>query len=123
MGIGSKLDVLITSKGRSVNDVAKSADVPASTVYSIIKRDNAKADLDDLQRLAKELGVTLEYFVDGYKPESAVVLTSSEQQLLNNYRQLNDEGQEKLTEYASDLVDTGKYIKSHQNRMVSKEVG
>ena len=70
MGIGSKLDVLIKMRGRNVNDVAKAANVPASTVYSIIKRDNTKADLDDLQRIARVLGVTLEYFVDAYEPET-----------------------------------------------------
>lgn len=123
MGIGSKLDILITSRGRKVNDVARAANVPASTVYSIIKRDNTKADLEDLQRLAKELGVTLEYFVDGYEPESVSVLTATEHQLLTDYRQLNQEGREKLTEYASDLVDTGKYIKSSQTGLVSKEIG
>ena len=123
MGIGSKLDILITSRGRKVNDVARAANVPASTVYSIIKRDNTKADLEDLQRLAKELGVTLEYFVDGYEPESVSVLTATEHQLLTDYRQLNQEGREKLTEYASDLVDTGKYIKSSQTGLVSEEIG
>lgn len=70
MGIGSKLETLIKSKGRNVNDVAKAANVPASTVYSIIKRDNTKADLDDLQRIASVLGVTLEYFVDAYEPNT-----------------------------------------------------
>ena len=70
MGIGSKLDLLIKRRGRNVNDVARAACIPSSTVYSIIKRDNTKVDLDDLQRLAKELGVTLEYFVDAYERET-----------------------------------------------------
>ncbi len=112
MGIGSKLDILITSKGRKVNDVARAANVPASTVYSIIKRDNTKADLDDLQRLAKELGVTLEYFVDGYDTDSIPSLADPEHQLLDNYRQLNPVGQRKANDYLDDLVASGRYAVS-----------
>ncbi len=48
-------------------------------------------------------------------------LTDPERKLLNNYRQLNAEGQAKLSEYADDLVDTGKYIKSDQNKMANTD--
>lgn len=37
--------------------------------------------------------------------------TSQEELLLNTYRSLNAEGQEKLLEYADDLSASGKYIK------------
>ena len=44
--------------------------------------------------------------------DSAVlrVETSQEELLLNTYRSLNAEGQEKLLEYADDLSASGKYI-------------
>lgn len=37
---------------------------------------------------------------------------NEEQQLIELYRQLNPEGQEKVTDYADDLVNSGKYKKS-----------
>ena len=37
--------------------------------------------------------------------------------LLHNFDQLNQEGREKLVGLSDDLVSTGKYIKSGQNRM------
>ena len=37
--------------------------------------------------------------------------------LLYNFDQLNQEGREKLVDLSDDLVSTGKYIKSGQNRM------
>lgn len=122
MGIGSKLDWLIKEKGRNVNDVAKAAKVPSSTVYSIIKRDNTKADLDDLQRLAKELGVTLQYFVDDEEDEASkfvyshkmMVLPHSEEKILTLYRKLNASGQLKVCEYTSDLVASGNYAESKE---------
>lgn len=37
--------------------------------------------------------------------------------LLHNFDQLNQEGQEKLTDYSDDLVASGKYIKTDQNKL------
>lgn len=64
MGIGDKLQKLITAKNTNVNELAARAKVAPSTLYSIIKRDNTKADIDVLIRIAKVLGVSVEYFSD-----------------------------------------------------------
>lgn len=40
-----------------------------------------------------------------------------EEQLVNLYRELNEEGQEKLVDYADDLVASGKYIKTASNKL------
>jgi transcriptional regulator with XRE-family HTH domain len=64
MGIGSKLDTLIKERGRNVSDLAKATGVSAPTIYSIIRRDNTKVDLDILQAIADELCVTLDYFTE-----------------------------------------------------------
>jgi transcriptional regulator with XRE-family HTH domain len=45
-------------------------------------------------------------------------LSEDEQRLLSLYRELNQEGQEKLIDYADDMVRSGKYIKSDPHRMV-----
>lgn len=74
MGIGAKLSELIKLKNTNVSELANRAKVPASTLYSIIKRDNSKADIDVLIAIAKVLGVSVEYFSgDSYylNPETA----------------------------------------------------
>lgn len=63
MAIGKKLEELLEKSNRNVNDLSLATGVKASTIYSMIKRDNTKADLDDLQAIADELGVTLDYFL------------------------------------------------------------
>lgn len=68
MGIGAKLQKLIEEKNTNVNELANRAKVSASTLYSIIKRDNTKADIDVLLAIAKVLGVPVEYFSDDYTP-------------------------------------------------------
>ena len=49
------------------------------------------------------------------------MLPVEERSLLKLFRQLNDEGQEKLTDYADDLVQSGKYIKSSEIQLGEKE--
>lgn len=45
---------------------------------------------------------------------------NGEQQLIELYRQLNPEGQEKVTDYADDLVNSGKYKKSDTNGLAKE---
>lgn len=64
MGIGNKLQKLIDEKKTNVNELAGRANVSPSTLYSIIKRDNTKVDIDVLIAICKVLGVPVEYFSD-----------------------------------------------------------
>ena len=59
MGIGSRIDALISARGTRPGTLAREAGVSKNTVYSIIKRDNDKVDPDILARLAKALAVPL----------------------------------------------------------------
>ena len=44
-------------------------------------------------------------------PAAAPALSPDREELLANYDKLNDEGKQKVRDYASDLVDSGKYEK------------
>lgn len=65
MGIGARLNAIIDENGTNVNQVAKQANIPPMTIYSIIKRDNTKVDIDILLKICKVLNVSVE---DIYKP-------------------------------------------------------
>ena len=52
---------------------------------------------------------------------SSPILTTDEEALIGKYRDLNDEGKEKLNGYAEDLIDSGKYIKSDKAGMVEEK--
>ncbi len=65
MGIGSILAKLLEEKGMTAADLARLADVKVTTIYSIIKRDNTKVDLDILIRISNVLQVPVEYFHTG----------------------------------------------------------
>ena len=70
MGIGSKLSILMKKKGTNANEVAQKADIPPQTIYSLIRRDAKKVDIDSLIKIARVLGVNAEYFSDDYEPQT-----------------------------------------------------
>lgn len=55
-----------------------------------------------------------------FQDEMASGTLAEQTGLVNLYYQLNDEGKEKLLDYADDLVSSGKYIKSSQNKMAEE---
>jgi transcriptional regulator with XRE-family HTH domain len=70
MGIGSKLSKLLEANGTNANELAKKIGVPPQTIYSIIKRDSKKADIEVLLKIADVFGVNAEYFVYDEKPQT-----------------------------------------------------
>lgn len=64
MGIGSKLELLLQEHHTNPNELAKKINVAPTTIYSMIKRDSRKADIEVLLKISKEFGVTTEYFCD-----------------------------------------------------------
>lgn len=70
MGIGSKLDLLMKQRNTNANELANKIGVAPTTIYSMIKRDSKKADIEVLFKIAKELGVDAEYFCDDTKEPS-----------------------------------------------------
>lgn len=95
MPIGAKLQALFNEKNTNVNEVASRTGISPNTIYSLIRRDSEKANIDDLYRVAHHLGVTLNYFVD---TEDNVACIKSEQntgteaELIKKYRTLDEHG-------------------------------
>lgn len=62
MGIGTKLTQIMKEQNTNANELAARAGIPAQTVYSLIRRDASKVDIDTLIKIARALDVTAEYF-------------------------------------------------------------
>lgn len=62
MGIGKRLERLIEQRGTRPGTLAREAGVNKNTLYSMIKRDNDKADAATLNKLAQALGVPVSAF-------------------------------------------------------------
>ena len=103
MGIGSILAELLKAKNMNVAELANQAKVPPSTLYSIIKRDNLKVDIDVLIKISEILGVNTDYFYDRRTPYN---FSLSEIELIKKYRQLDTDGKyeiDKMIEIKLDI--------------------
>lgn len=90
MGIGSKLSKLMDMNGTNANELARKIDVSPQTIYSIIKRDSKKADIEVLLKLADTLGVTAEYFVDDINTGNESGFEQYSKEELNHLKQYHD---------------------------------
>ena len=68
VGICSILAELLKAKNINVPELAKRANVSQSTLYSIIKRNNLKVDINVLIKISDVLCVNTDYFYDRKTP-------------------------------------------------------
>ena len=97
MGIGNILSALIDKRGTNVNKLAQEASVPPQTLYSMIRRDSMKVDIEVLIRVCHVLGVPVEYIYNKYKGKdspSYFLFSDHEVNLITKYRALDDAGRE-----------------------------
>lgn len=102
--------------GLSAEQVAAALDISPATIYRYERGDIEKMPGDRLPLLAKVLQTTPAYLMGWGDPETIenlplIPATPVLQALADSVAQLNEEGQEKLVEYADDLVSSGKYKK------------
>lgn len=90
--IGSTLKQLLAERRMAVGELARRVDVPAQTLYSIIRRDNMTIDVDVLLRICAALDVPLSDFIgdEGGRPEDA--LSAADRALLRKLLALDPAG-------------------------------
>lgn len=122
MGIGAKLTQLMKELGTNTNELAKKAGVPAATIYSLIRRDASKVDIDSLIKIARTLGVSADYFCsDDIIIETSnrtSSLSANENRLIDIYRKLNNDGQKELLKRANELYELGYTSKGDINTAI-----
>ena len=104
-----RIKQIMKSKRIGNKALADMTGLPLGTLNKIIYGDTKSPTLDNMQAIAKALGCTLDDFVEDSVNSHPDLLTASEQALLADFRQLNDDGQEKVCEYTSDLVASRRY--------------
>lgn len=99
MGIGKTLSNILKEKNVSVTDLARNINIPPTTIYSIIDRNNMKIDISVLLSICKSLDVDIEVFYRDYLDEeqkSSITnaFTDSEKKLITQYRCLDAYGKQ-----------------------------
>lgn len=116
--IGSRIEARRQSLGLTMDHVASEIGVAKSTIQRYEKGTIEKMKLPVIEAIARVLNVSPAWLCGKAEFEASLpvcTLTAQEQQLISLSRQLNEEGQEKLLDYADDLVTSGKYIKNNPN--------
>lgn len=112
--VEERLKTLIIERYGNLKAFVVKIDMPWTTLDSILKRGVRKANVANIIKIAEELDIDVESLANGAikeKGSSSTELSSAEERLLSLYRELTNEGREKVLEYASDLAENPRYIK------------
>lgn len=128
MELKEKIRLLRKDLHLTLEDVAKIVGVGKSTVrkWETGEIDNMK--LDKIALLAKALKTSPAYLM-GWEENPASHMDEkslspsdpNEKHLIELYQRLSPEGKEKIIEYATDLVSSGRYKKPSQSELVQKK--
>lgn len=114
-----KLKEISAQKGYTLKSLERACGFGNSTIG---KWDKNIPSIDKVLRVCAVLQVPLSAVIDDpYAVNNAPVLTPGEQSLLTAYRELNEEGQRKVLDYARDLTAIEIYKNRNPSRMVAGE--
>lgn len=122
MEVGELISLFRKQSGMTIDELSAKSGVPKGTLNKIIGGITKAPTLDNMKSIAKALGKTLADFDDepitmqkSPGPAEAEPRDDLRSILIQNFDQLNQEGQERLVETSDDMVSSGKYIKSDTN--------
>ena len=120
MSIADNIKALRVKYGLTQSELGEIAGVSDKAV-STWENGTAEPRMGAVQRIAEHFHISKGSIVDD-SPISlfSARLTASEQALLNDFRQLNEEGQELVMKTVSGLVASGQYIKTDPAKLVEK---
>lgn len=91
----------------------------AESTVSLYESGKRCPDIQTMIRFADYFNVSLDYLC-GRDFSPRIEKDDWANRVLSLFDELNIEGQEKLIDYADDLVQSGKYIKMHSHRMAQE---
>ncbi len=112
-----KLDMLLKQKDLNKKSFSRESKIPYTTIYGWYKRGYEGLNLSTLRKIASFFNTSLDFWAydnitdPDYGKTSGFSVSVAEMEIIEKYRCLNDEGQEKVQDYVDDLVRSGKYKK------------
>ena len=103
MGIGARLVDIMEKKKMNTNELAIKIGVPPTTLYSMIKRDSSRVDIDLIIKIAHALDMTADELLSGEAPEIQHTLAA------------HLEGEDFTEEEIKDIESFVQFVKSKRN--------
>lgn len=109
--------------GMTLDEISAKSGVPKGTLSKISAGITKAPPLETMRNLVYSMGYTLDdlYPVEKKSPAPAESGGNLRAILMQNFDQLNQEGQERLVETSDDMVSSGKYIKTDSTGLVQKD--
>lgn len=135
MFLGDVIKEYRKNNNLTLNDFAKKTGLSVSYISQLENNRNPKTNdaivpsLGTFSKSAMAMGMSLDELLSlvdknqpvGLTPDVSSHLTDGERQIVSSFRQLNEEGRERLLNYADDLVASGRYIKTGSADMVEEK--
>ena len=109
MSVGQVIRQLRKEKNMSQADLAYATGLSKGAI-SMYELDERRPKIETLEVLADYFNVDMNYLT-GRETHTSLIADDIERLIISQYRALNNEGREKVAEYISDLVASGKYAK------------
>ena len=113
MNVGDYIKQLRTEKGLTQEQLGNLLGVKRAAINKWESGIVQNLKRTTIKKLAEIFEVCPAFFIDDYPDDKTcpvpAELSSREEALVANYRQLNAEGKDKTDEYVEDLIKTGKY--------------
>lgn len=112
------LRILIDNTGLSMRAFSEKAGIPNTTLYSMLERGIGKASVDNVIKVCKALGITIEQLQDMAKNNNLIPIVGKKDKSLNQIETLaaHFEGDEFTEEDLDDIENFIKYVKSKRKK-------
>ena len=114
------LNRLKKSSSMTIEEISCASGVPKGTLNKLFAGQTKDPQLSTVSAVVHCMGYTLDDLSDD-TVSGKIQLTPAQAALLDNFDQLNEEGQTKALEYVEDLVLTGRYKKAAAHGVAAKE--
>lgn len=114
-----RLKNLIDKRKISIKQLSESADVPYRTLYKIITKETKEPSVNIMIRVAKALNITTDNLIFGKDVKCNINLNHTEEKLLNDFRSLNEQGQEYIMQTIDMVKDKYSSRKSSNEERIT----
>lgn len=104
--------------GKTSKQISEETNIPKSTIDKLFAGQTKEPYLVSTRAIVHCMGFTLD---DLYDFENSQSYTQEEKTIINNYRNLNEKGKQKLLEYSDDLICSGNYNKVYKIKTAARD--
>lgn len=117
--IRKNIEMYIKTSQYNQAEIAQMLGISKASVTNWIKGTNSP-NIEYLDKLCDIFNIQINDIFEKHENKETENLTSDEAILLNNYKQLNQEGKEKALDYVNDLTENPKYKKCDMPELVQE---